>query len=85
MKSANHMVIDRLRAVIEKKAVSKCLPAAVSGSIISSTVLKPPADNATADNKLCGSSDCPWNNVTTKAARPDQTTVIIVGLAISDV
>ena len=45
-------------------------------------MLKPLIDNATAENELCGSRDCPWNNVTAKAARPDQTTVIIVGLAI---
>ena len=52
--------------------------ASITGSIISSTILKPPVgnnENDTVDYSKCGANDCPWYNVTAVEAKPDDTTV----------
>lgn len=54
-----------------------CISAGITGSVISSTVLKPPEVNdfnETVERK-CGAKDCPWYNISQVEARPSDNTV----------
>ena len=53
--------------------ISLCLPAAITGSIISATVLRPKIENSTEEIlelQFCGANDCPSNNVTNANLEP---------------
>jgi len=66
------------------------LTATITGAIVSSTVLKQEAlvteYSGVDDLGVCGSSDCPWYNMTAAAQRPtDDTVMCICCLVVFDI
>jgi hypothetical protein len=60
----------------------------ITGSIISSTVLKPKPINGSEDTPtdmaFCGANDCPWNNITSNLEKPpDKTVWTMVGIYLA--